>query len=88
VIEAVVSGTPVLASRIDGNLGLLGTDYAGVFEPGDAAGLARLIERCRDDPAMLALLRRQCELRAPLFHPSRERATVLKLVADLLETPR
>jgi len=88
VIEAVTSGTPVLASRIDGNLGLLGTDYAGVFEPGDAAGLARLVERCRDDPAMLPLLRRQCELRAPLFHPSRERATVQQLVAELLETPR
>lgn len=86
VIEAVASGTPVLASRIDGNLGLLGADYAGVFEPGDAAGLARLVERCRDDPAMLSLLRRQCALRAPLFHPSRERATVLHLVADLLET--
>ena len=87
VIEAVMSGTPVLASRIDGNLGLLGDDYAGCFEVGDAAALAALLERCRDDPAMLALLRRQCRSRAALFHPARERATLLALVAELLERP-
>lgn len=86
VIEAVTSGTPVLASRIDGNLGLLGADYAGCFDPGDAAGLAALIARCRDDPAMLAHLRRQCDARAPLFHPQRERATLLGIVREMLET--
>ncbi|MEJ7688015.1 MAG: selenoneine biosynthesis selenosugar synthase SenB [Variovorax sp.] len=32
VIEAVRSGVPVLASRIGGNLGLLGADYAGCFD--------------------------------------------------------
>jgi putative glycosyltransferase (TIGR04348 family) len=86
VIEAVTSGTPVLASRIDGNLGLLGADYAGCFEPGDAAGLAALVARCRDDPAMLAQLRRQCDARAPLFQPQRERATLRGIVRELLET--
>jgi glycosyltransferase involved in cell wall biosynthesis len=29
IIEAVTSGTPVLASRIDGNVGMLGADYLG-----------------------------------------------------------
>jgi len=86
VIEAVASGTPVLASRIDGNLGLLGTDYAGCFEPGDVAGLAALVARCRDDPAMLAQLRRQCDARATLFEPRRERATLRGIVRELLET--
>ena len=41
VIEAVRSGVPVLASRIDGNVGLLGADYDGYFPVGDAAALAR-----------------------------------------------
>lgn len=85
VIEALVSGTPVLASRIDGNLGLLGADYAGLFEPGDAQGLARLLERARDEPAMLTALARQCALRAPLFEPARERAALLSLIDELLE---
>lgn len=84
VIEAVTSGTPVLASRIDGNLGLLGDEHAGCFDPGDAAALAALLARARDDPAMLPALRAQGDRRAPLFHPERERATLLALLADLL----
>jgi len=88
VMEAVRSGTPVLASRIPGNIGMLGTDYAGYFEPSDARGLCRLLERCRDDEAMLPALRAQCAARAPLFDPARERATLRRLIADLLETAR
>ena len=88
VIEAVRSGTPVIASAIAGNIGLLGADYAGCFAWGDAAALATLLERARDEPAMLAALERQCDARAPLFEPAHERATLLALAADLLETPR
>jgi putative glycosyltransferase (TIGR04348 family) len=84
VMEAVCSGTPVIATRIAGNVGLLGADYGGFVEPGDDAGLARVIERCRDEPAILDRLGAQCALRAPLFEPARERATLLALVKDLL----
>ncbi|MDP3082421.1 MAG: selenoneine biosynthesis selenosugar synthase SenB [Rubrivivax sp.] len=84
VIEAVTSGTPVLASRIDGNVGLLGLDYGGYFDCGDASALAALLERARDDAAMLTALRAQCALRAPLFAPERERQTLLALVTTLL----
>ena len=51
VMEAVCSGTPVVASRIDGNVGMLGEDYAGYFEWGDAHGLAELIAQCRASQA-------------------------------------
>ena len=54
VMEAVASGTPVLASRIDGNVGMLGADYDGYYPWGDAAALAALLLRCRaslDAPA-------------------------------------
>ena len=88
VMEAICSGTPVLASRISGNVGMLGADYAGYFEPGDAEGLAALIERCRDQPAILENLCRQCAARVPLFEPKRERRTLLALLDDLLEKPR
>jgi putative glycosyltransferase (TIGR04348 family) len=84
VIEAVRSGTPVLASRIAGNVGLLGADYGGYFEPGDSAALARSIARCRDDAAMLNRLRVQCDRRAPLFDPARERATLRHVVAEIV----
>ncbi|MBL8359720.1 MAG: TIGR04348 family glycosyltransferase [Rubrivivax sp.] len=86
VMEALRSGTPVLASRIDGNLGMLGDDWPALFEAGDAAGLAAALERLRDDPAMLADLTARALARAPLFDPARERERVLGLVAQLLET--
>lgn len=88
VMEAIRSGTPVLATRISGNVGMLGADYAGYFEPGDADGLATLIERCRADPVMLEELGRQCVDRAPLFEPRREQAALLALLDDMLETSR
>lgn len=86
VMEAVRSGTPVIASRISGNVGMLGADYDGYFEPGDAEGLAKLIEQCRDDPESLSQLRTQCALRAPLFEPAREQATLLDLLSGMLKT--
>ena len=91
VMEAVASGTPVLASRIDGNVGMLGADYAGYFPPGDAAALAKLLLRCdesrrsQDGASLLQTLSRQCALRAPLFEPAAERAAVRRLALNLIE---
>jgi glycosyltransferase involved in cell wall biosynthesis len=36
IIEAITAHTPVIASRVDGNVGLLGADYPGLFAPDDA----------------------------------------------------
>lgn len=83
VHEAILSGTPVLASRIDGNIGMLGTDYAGYFPWGDATALAALLGKCRAEPAFLADLRRQISARAALFMPETERLAVRQLAADL-----
>jgi putative glycosyltransferase (TIGR04348 family) len=88
VLEAVRTGTPVLASRIPGNVGMLGADYAGYFPCGDADALARLLARCRDQPALLATLRGQCRARAFLFEPGREQRALRGLVARLLHDRR
>jgi putative glycosyltransferase (TIGR04348 family) len=84
IIEAVTSGVPVLASDISGNRGMLGEDYAGYFAPGDAAALARLIDRAALDRAYRERLLRQCAARRPLFAPGRERAALLDLIDNLL----
>jgi glycosyltransferase involved in cell wall biosynthesis len=84
VIEAVRSQVPVLASRIDGNVGLLGRDYDGYFPLGDAAALAELMQRFHDDPGFADHLRRQCALREPPFAPAAEAAAVRGLLADML----
>ena len=84
VIEAMRSGTPVLASRIDGNVGLLGADYGGYFAPGDDAALATLLQAARGDADMLPRLQAQIAARAALFAPAAEAATLRGLVAELL----
>ena len=86
VIEAVRSGVPVLASRIDGNVGLLGRDYGGYFEVGDAPALARAMQRLANEPAYAAALTAQCALREPRFTPAAERHEVRRLLADMLES--
>jgi putative glycosyltransferase (TIGR04348 family) len=88
IMEAVCSGTPVLASRVAGNVGMLGANYAGYFDHGDAQGLADLLLRCRADQhstdPLYHQLQAQCALRAPLFAPEREEEALLKLVHELL----
>ena len=44
ISEAVVNDVPILATRIDASIGLLGGDFPGLFEVGDTKSLARLIE--------------------------------------------
>lgn len=56
ILEAVQSGTPVLASHISGNLGMLGTDYAGYFEVGDDAQLAALFALQAEKGLVIKLL--------------------------------
>ena len=85
VIEAVTAATPVLASRISGNVGLLGTGYGGYFQPRDATGLASLIVEAWEDKAFRAELQRQCAARRPLFTPAAEARALRQLVTDLLQ---
>ncbi|MGS0759447.1 glycosyltransferase, partial [Roseateles sp. GG27B] len=69
-----------LASRVDGNVGLLGNAYAGYFSCGDAQGLAARLAQLRDDPAMLQALQQQSSNRAALFHPAEEQQRLQALL--------
>jgi putative glycosyltransferase (TIGR04348 family) len=80
--EAVAAGVPVIASRIEGSVGLLGASYPGWFLVGDAAGLAQLLGRAERDPQFLASLRAACARVAPRFRPARERAAWRSIVAE------
>lgn len=84
VIEAIVSGTAVVASRIDGNTGLLGDDHPGLFAAGDDAALAALVRRALDDPAFGAALAARSVALAPRFATATERDAVRALARDLL----
>ena len=84
VVEAITAGTSVLASRIPGNVGMLGRRYPGYFEPGDASGLARCLVKALREPRYLRRLQEGCMARRPLFAPAREARAVRALVASLL----
>jgi putative glycosyltransferase (TIGR04348 family) len=83
ISEACVAGVPVLASRIDGNVGLLGPDYPGYFPVGDTRALARLMRRLEEEPRFARKLARAAKARARLFTLRRETAAWKRLLAGL-----
>lgn len=83
VSEAVAAGVPILATRIDGNVGLLGADYPGYFRVRDTQALARLLRRLESDRRFVENLRRATARLSPLFTPERELAAWEGLLAEL-----
>lgn len=84
IVEAVTAGTPVLASRMSGNVGMLGHDYPGYFALGNAAELAKCLVRALEEPGYLRALKAACAERRPLFTPAAERNLIRGLIAGLL----
>ena len=84
IVEAITAGTAVVASRIAGNIGMLGRDYSGYFEAKDASALAACLVRALREPRYLDRLARECRKRAPLFEPARESRLLHALVRRLL----
>jgi hypothetical protein len=74
---------PILASRIDGNIGILGADYPGYFDVGDTTQLARLLRRIETSPTYLAELKAWTKRLAPLIDPAREEQAWSDLVGEL-----
>ena len=87
IIEAITAGTPVLASDIDGNVGLLGASYPGLFPVGDTSACVRLIERAASDKGFYRSLVQACRKRAPLFDPGREAAALMALATQQIGMP-
>jgi putative glycosyltransferase (TIGR04348 family) len=80
VVEAVTAGTAVIASRMSGNVGMLGDDHPGLFPVGDAAALAALVTRACTDRAFLGHLEATGRARAARFTPDAERAALDRVV--------
>ena len=82
--EAAVEGTPILSSRIDGVVGLLGEDYPGYFEVGDTEGLATLLERVETDEGFVEELRAGVLAAAGQFGMEREAVAWRSLLEELV----
>jgi putative glycosyltransferase (TIGR04348 family) len=81
--EAASAGVPVIASRADGNLGLLGPSYPGLFDVGDTRALAALLARAENDPGFLRDLTRRTRALRGRLDPRRERAAWRSLLAEV-----
>lgn len=83
IVEALASGTPVVASRMSGNIGMLGKDYPGYFPVGDMKALRSHLDRCVNDANFLLRLNTACAARAKLFLPESERNALVSLISNL-----
>jgi putative glycosyltransferase (TIGR04348 family) len=81
--EAIAASVPILASRIDGNVGILGADYQGYFDVGDTEGLTRLLRRAETSPRYLSYLKTWGKRLAPLVDPVLEQQAWSDLIEEL-----
>ena len=88
ICEAAAAGVPVVASRVSGNVGMLGRSYPGYYRLGDERALARQVRRAVLDPSYYARLRRLTAGRRPLFRPAAECAGLRRLLAELARIQR
>jgi glycosyltransferase involved in cell wall biosynthesis len=86
VCEALRIGVPVLASRISGNLGLLGSGYGGYFPVGDERALARLITRAVNDRSFYRRLEKSVNRLRSMVSPQAEARALLAALKGLTAT--
>jgi len=83
ISEATVAGLPVIASDIDGSIGLLGDDYAGYFPVKNEKRLSELLLKAESDKSFVEKLRQQCKERAKLFTVEAEKKAWEDLLNEL-----
>ncbi len=67
ISEAIVAGVPVIASDIEGSIGLLGDDYAGYYPVENEKALSKLLLKAESDKAYYTKLELACIAKRPLF---------------------
>jgi len=80
ISEAVSIGLPILATKIDGNAGLLRENYSGFFEAKNTEELSALMLKCEKEPQFLKLLTEQVRTKASLFTKEQEKETLKKII--------
>jgi putative glycosyltransferase (TIGR04348 family) len=83
ISEAVVAGVPVIASDIEGSIGLLGEDYAGYYPVENEQALAELLLRAEVDKTFYQQLVQACIARQAMFTPESELNGWKKLLKKL-----
>jgi putative glycosyltransferase (TIGR04348 family) len=77
VCEALRIGVPLIASRISGNIGLLGADYPAYFPVEDERALGRLLSRAASDRGFYRALQKHVARLRPMVAPQAEARALL-----------
>ena len=88
IVEALQSGTPVVASNCDGNVGLLGSRYPGLFSVGDMEAAKELLVRAESETSFYRRLQSAAKRRARLFTPAREGRSLRRVVHNSMRTAK
>ncbi len=83
VSEAIMANLPIIASKIDGNIGLLGTNYNGYYPAEDTQALTKLLVRIEIDAAFLKKLSAQIRALKPQFTEKQELSSWRALLGSL-----
>jgi len=83
ISEAIMSDLPVIASKIDGSVGLLGEDYCGYYDVENTAQLKQLLLRCENNKSFYQTLIRQCRARRHLFTHCQEKHLWKQLLSKI-----
>ena len=82
--ESIARGTPVLSTRIDGVIGLLGEEYPGFFPDGDADALVSLLWKSESNPAFYDELKEAASARIGRFSPVAEASALRVALSKVL----
>lgn len=84
VTEAIAMGIPVVGTRMDGNVGLLGADHPGLFPVGDHLAFASMLDWLELSPTALNDLAQRSVDRQHLTDPATERHALDTLIRSLV----
>jgi glycosyltransferase involved in cell wall biosynthesis len=83
ISEAVVAGVPILASEIEGNIGLLGNSYNGYYPMGDTNALRDLMLKAEASRVFVEKLEAQGQALSSRFSIEKEKDSWHKLIGNL-----
>ena len=83
ISEAIAFGTPIIASRIPGNVGILGKNYPGLFECGKTRQLSDMLWRFETNERFRSKLTNAVGSLKERVSPKTEERAIRKLLAGL-----
>ena len=84
ISEACVAGMPVIASKIDGSIGLLGKSYPGYYPYAETSSLRQLLLKAESNQNFLKKLSTACQGKAKLFTYTKEKNSLKRLLNDFI----